>query len=299
VANTQLTYTGEHQEPEVLVVDAYGNELIKGRDYTTSVEAATTARSNSWARGVDEAVEGGTYTLCVNYRGNYAGTSRVVYSINKVAGNEVIAPAGGFTAMTEGDAEPGFSALKAGSTLYYSVDGGAFVSWAEAAKLLTAGTHTVQVKAVNASFEDAVSDVFTVSVTARPVSDTGSSDAATSTVAGATSTGGSTGSSAGGSSSTGRTVQAAGTTTSSNAAAAEATSDAAGTSEAVTVESTASGSTTSESAGATTAEAAEAAVSHATVMYLTYTIIAGMLLTAAYSLTVIKQRLSEAERLSA
>jgi hypothetical protein len=35
------------------------------------------------------------------------------------------------------------------------------------------------------------------------------------------------------------------------------------------------------------------------VMYLTIAIVTGILLTAAYSLTVIKQRLSEAERLSA
>jgi hypothetical protein len=40
-------------------------------------------------------------------------------------------------------------------------------------------------------------------------------------------------------------------------------------------------------------------VAHATYAYLTVTIVTGMLLTAAYSLTIIKQRNEEARRLQA
>jgi hypothetical protein len=304
VENTQFTYNGEHQEPTVLIVDTYGNELLKGRDYTTSIEKASTARSNSWARAVDESVEGGTYTLCVNYRGNYTGTSRVVYNIDKVAGNEVVEPEGGFTGMVEGAEEPGFTTTQPGSNLSYSVDGGAFVTWDQAQSQLTPGTHTVVIKVTNPSFEDVISDTYTITVSERPVTDTGSNAGSTDTVAGTTGSSSSssstgTGSSTSGSStSAGRTVTAAGSSsTSTNAATAAATEDT--PAEAVTVDSTAS--TSSESAGtSTTADvAAEAAITHATVMYLTIAILTGLLLTAAYSATVIKSRLDEVEELSA
>jgi hypothetical protein len=309
VENTQFTYNGEHQEPAVLIVDTYGNELLKGRDYTTSIEKASTARSNSWAKSVDESVEGGTYTLCVNYRGNYTGTSRVVYNIDKITGNEVIEPEDGFTGMVEGDSEPGFTTTQPGSNLSYSVDGGAFVTWDQAQSQLTPGTHTVVIKVTNPSFEDVISDTYTITVSERPVSDSGSSDGSTDTAAGTTSsssssspsTGSSTGSgsnTSGSSTSTGRTVTAAGSSsTSTNAATAAATEDT--PAEAVTVDSTASTSSSGAGTSTTADVAAEAAVTHATVMYLTIAIVTGILLTAAYSLTVIKQRLSEAERLSA
>jgi hypothetical protein len=304
VENTQFTYNGEHQEPSVLIVDTYGNELLKGRDYTTSIEKASTARSNSWAKSVDESIEGGTYTLCVNYRGNYTGTSRVVYNIDKITGNEVIEPEDGFTGMVEGDAEPGFTTTQPGSNLSYSVDGGAFVTWDQAQSQLTPGTHTVVIKVTNPSFEDVISDTYTITVSERPVSDSGSNTGSTGSAAGTTgssSSSSSTGSgsnTSGSSTSTGRTVTAAGSSsTSTNAATAAATEDT--PAEAVTVDSTAS--TSSDSAGtSTTADvAAEAAVTHATVMYLTIAILTGLLLTAAYSATVIKQRLDEAEELSA
>jgi hypothetical protein len=53
-----------------------------------------------------------------------------------------------------------------------------------------------------------------------------------------------------------------------------------------------------ESAGSHAAATGETAqVEHATYAYLTFTILAGILLTAAYSLTVIKQRSDEVRRL--
>jgi hypothetical protein len=62
--------------------------------------------------------------------------------------------------------------------------------------------------------------------------------------------------------------------------------------------STSENATDSASAhAAATGETAQ--VEHATYAYLTFTILAGILLTAAYSLTVIKQRSDEARRLQA
>jgi hypothetical protein len=297
VAGGDYTYSGEAYEPEVLIIDEYGNQLVYGRDYTTSV-VTIEGRSKAAARAVDEAIDAGSYALAVAYRGNYTGTSYVAFSIEKIAGNEVEGvDVSGVNGGTEGSLEaPAVSTTQDGSNFLYSVDGGAFVSWAEASKLLTAGTHTLAVKATHANYQDVVSDTYTVTIAARPASDTGSSDAATGTVAGSTGTGGSssTGSSAGGSSSSGRTVQAAGSTTSSNAVSTSTETPT----EAVSVESTASNAASSTSSSSTTPEA-QAAVTHATYMYLTVTIVTGMLLTAAYSLAVIKQRMNEAERLIA
>jgi hypothetical protein len=297
VAGGDYSYTGEAYEPEVLIIDTYGNQLVYGRDYTTSV-VAVEGRSKAAARAVDEAIDAGSYALAVAYRGNYTGTSYVAFSIDKVAGNEVEGvDVSGVNGGTEGSLEaPTVTTAVEGSNFLYSVDGGAFVSWAEASKLLTAGTHTLAVKATHTNYQDVVSDTFTVTIAARPASDTGTSDAAIGTVAGAAGTGGSTGSSTSGtSSSAGRTVQAAGSTTSSDAVS---TTTETPTTEAVTVENLANTAASSTSSSSTTPEA-QAAVTHATYMYLTVTIVTGMLLTAAYSLTIIKQRSDEARRLQA
>jgi hypothetical protein len=291
----------------VLIVDKHGNQLLQGRDYTLSVTAVT-GRSARAARTVDAAVDAGSYALEVSYRGNYTGTSYVAFDIAKVAGNGMSVDASALDGATEGAlVAPAVDTVMEGSGLWYSVDGGAWLPWDQAAQLLSAGTHTLAVKATHTNYVDVVSDTFTVTIAARPASDAGSSDGAvaggaagsTGSTGTGTGTGASTGSSTGGSSSAGRNTAASGSTTGSNAAAATAGSEAA-TSEAVTVENTASGSASSSSSSASsTAQAAEAAVTHATHMYLTVTIVTGMLLTAAYSLTIIKQRSNEAKRLQA
>jgi hypothetical protein len=294
VAGGDYSYSGEAYEPEVLIIDTYGNQLVYGRDYTTSV-VAIEGRSKAAARAVDEAIDAGSYALAVSYRGNYTGTSYVAFSIDKIAGNEVEGvDVSGVNGGTEGSLEaPTVTTAVEGSNFLYSVDGGAFVTWAEASKLLTAGTHTLAVKATHTNYEDVVSDTFTVTIAARPASDvvTDGSTGSAGTAAGTT---GASSSSASGSSA-GRTVQAAGTTTSTNAVS---TTTETPTTEAVTVENLANNAASSTSSSSTTPEA-QAAVTHATYMYLTVTIVTGMLLTAAYSLTVIKSRLDEAERLSA
>jgi hypothetical protein len=298
VAGGDYSYSGEAYEPEVLIIDEYGNQLVYGRDYTTSV-VAIEGRSKASARAVDEAIDAGSYALAVSYRGNYTGISYVAFSIDKVAGNEVLSTdASGVDGAAEGHlTEPTVVAKQEGSTFLYSVDGGAFVTWAQAAQQLTEGTHTLVAKAVHTNYLDAEGKAITVTIAARPASDTvtDGSTGSTGTAAGTTGSS-STGSSASGtSSSTGRTVQAAGTTTSTNAVSSTTETP---TTEAVTVENLANNAASSTSSSSTTPEA-QAAVTHATYAYLTFTIVTGMLLTAAYSLTVIKQRLSEAERLSA
>jgi hypothetical protein len=303
VAGGDYSYSGEAYEPEVLIIDTYGNQLVYGRDYTTSV-VAVEGRSKASARAVDEAINAGSYALAVSYRGNYTGTSYVAFSIDKVAGNEVLSTdASGVDGAAEGHlTEPTVVAKQEGSTFLYSVDGGAFVTWAQAAQQLTQGTHTLVAKAVHTNYLDAEGKTITVTIAARPASDavadgsTGSTGTAAGTT-GSTSTGASasgTSSSSTSGSSAGRTVQAAGTTTSTNAVS---TTTETPTTEAVTVENLANNAASSSSAS-TTPEA-QAAVTHATYMYLTITIVTGMLLTAAYSLTVIKQRSDEARRLQA
>jgi hypothetical protein len=330
VAAGELTYTGEAQEPAVAIVDAYGNLLVEGRDYTTSV-VAVAGRSRALAREVEAAVDAGSYALEVTYRGNYTGSSSVAFAIAKVAGNRVVSvDVSSVDGAVEGTlGEPTVVAEQEGSTFFYSVDGGAFVAWAQAKQQLSAGDHTLVVKATHANYVDAESEPVAVSIASRPVQDAGSSNGSTGSggtgsAGSAESAGNGTASSSGGSGSaalgtgsgsgtgssasspstsaasgTAQPTSTTSTAASTNAVASEAASSTAAPAEAVTVENAAPTSeNAAESAGSHAAATGETAqVEHATYAYLTFTILAGILLTAAYSLTVIKQRSDEVRRL--
>ena len=146
VAGESFTYTGSPITPAVSVTLKNGTQLMKDRDYTLAYTNHTNA---------------GTATVTVTRLGNYIGTAKKIFVINKAAAPEISWPTA--SAITCGE-KVSDSRLSGGSTQY-----GTF-AWSDAVKDTIPTVGTSSYKVVFTPSADTENNYETITTTEQDVS---------------------------------------------------------------------------------------------------------------------------------
>ncbi|MGN0524266.1 MAG: transglutaminase domain-containing protein [Eubacterium sp.] len=80
IIQTQGNYTGNELVPQVEIVDGYGNNLERGRDFDLTV-----SQNGSEVK----IIEMGDYQIVVDFKGNYCGTYPFVFNVGKINLNQI------------------------------------------------------------------------------------------------------------------------------------------------------------------------------------------------------------------